>query len=155
MLARPLPSPVPDHARFAEWQLADVEDGLPWIAVEVEDQFTPQALGLDRIGAISLGKGCYPGQEIVARLHYRGGNKRACFQVVIHDPLTPGPGSQVLSRPDARAVGTLLYAAPANAASSRGLAILPTDTPVEAELQLESGARVELVDPEPAVSRRD
>jgi folate-binding protein YgfZ len=131
--------------RNAAWQLADVDQGLPWISSEVQGEFTAQALGLDRFGAISLNKGCYPGQEIVARLHFRGGNKRACYRVAVLDSLVPAPGTRVHSGTGGTALGTLLYAARVDGQSSRALAVLPADLEIGPDLQLEGGARVEVI----------
>lgn len=59
-----------------EWAAADIAAGLAWIDASTQDLFIPQTLNLDLIGGISFTKGCYPGQEIVARSHYRGTLKR-------------------------------------------------------------------------------
>jgi folate-binding protein YgfZ len=56
------------------WRLADIRAGWPTLPAGAP-VFLPPALGLERLGAVSFEKGCYPGQEIVARLHYRGGHK--------------------------------------------------------------------------------
>ena len=58
------------------WRAADIEAGLPWIEAATQDLFIPQTVNLDLIGGVSFTKGCYPGQEIVARSHYRGTLKR-------------------------------------------------------------------------------
>jgi len=58
------------------WQLAQVRLGWPWLPDSLLGKLLPPALSLHRLQATVLNKGCYPGQEIVARLHYRGGNKR-------------------------------------------------------------------------------
>jgi tRNA-modifying protein YgfZ len=63
------------------WHLAQVHEGWPWLPDEAAGEFVPPSLSLHRLGAIALDKGCYPGQEIVARLHYRGGNKRHLHRV--------------------------------------------------------------------------
>lgn len=60
----------------AGWQAADFMAGIPWLPEAASDRHLPHALGLERLPAISLKKGCYPGQEIVARTHYLGRNKR-------------------------------------------------------------------------------
>jgi len=83
-------SPIDSQAEGAEdaenyqsaWQALDIQAGLPWITQAVQDLFIPQTLNLDLIGGISFTKGCYPGQEVVARSHYRGTIKRrmACGQ---------------------------------------------------------------------------
>jgi folate-binding protein YgfZ len=61
------------------WQQLDVQAGLPWVEQATQDLFIAQTLNLDVIGAVSFTKGCYPGQEVVARSHYRGTLKRRMF----------------------------------------------------------------------------
>lgn len=64
------------HLAFAElWRSRDIACGLPRLDAE-GGSHTAHMLGLDRLGALSLSKGCYPGQEIVARTHYLGQSKR-------------------------------------------------------------------------------
>jgi len=58
------------------WRDADIEHGLPRLDENQSELWTPQMLSLDRLHAFSLKKGCYPGQEIVARTHYLGQAKR-------------------------------------------------------------------------------
>jgi folate-binding protein YgfZ len=70
-------SPVDADARD-RWRLADIRQGWPNLPAG-EPALLPPALGLERLHAVAFGKGCYPGQEIAARLHYRGGHKwRLC-----------------------------------------------------------------------------
>jgi folate-binding protein YgfZ len=71
------------------WRLADIRCGWPTLPVGVA-AFLPPALALESLGAVSLGKGCYPGQEIVARLHYRGGHKTRMYHVRGPRPLEVG-----------------------------------------------------------------
>ncbi len=61
-----------------EWRLQNLHDGIVEIGASQSEKFTPHMLNLDCLGAVSLDKGCYPGQEIVARTHYRGATKRRC-----------------------------------------------------------------------------
>ncbi|GLQ97446.1 CAF17-like 4Fe-4S cluster assembly/insertion protein YgfZ [Dyella mobilis] len=71
-------------ARVAQdetWQLAQLRAGWPWLPDTALNEWLPPTLSLHRLGAIALDKGCYPGQEIVARLHYRGGNKRHLHRI--------------------------------------------------------------------------
>jgi folate-binding protein YgfZ len=58
------------------WREADLAAGLPWIGSATQDLFIPQTVNLDLSGGVSFNKGCYPGQEVVARSHYRGTLKR-------------------------------------------------------------------------------
>jgi len=60
----------------ARWQAADIAAGLPWVQAATQDLFIPQTLNFDLIEGVSFTKGCYPGQEVVARAHYRGAVKR-------------------------------------------------------------------------------
>lgn len=59
------------------WFAADLRDGLPRLPAAQREAWTPQMLSLQRLRAYSLSKGCYPGQEIVARTHYLGQAKRS------------------------------------------------------------------------------
>jgi len=63
-----------------QWEKACIDNNLPEIDLETSEQFIPQALNLDidKIG-VSFSKGCYPGQEVVARMHYLGKPKRRLF----------------------------------------------------------------------------
>ncbi|MGO4398916.1 MULTISPECIES: CAF17-like 4Fe-4S cluster assembly/insertion protein YgfZ [Achromobacter] len=63
-------------APAAQWQVADLAAGIPWIATATQDVFIPQTVNLELVQGVSFTKGCYPGQEVVARSHYRGTVKR-------------------------------------------------------------------------------
>ncbi|MCI2243882.1 folate-binding protein [Xanthomonas sp. PPL568] len=69
--------PAADPAVVEAWRAADLRLGLVRLAPSQREQWTPQQLGLDRLHAFSVKKGCYPGQEIVARTHFLGKAKRA------------------------------------------------------------------------------
>ncbi len=82
------PDPGPDNRNAAA--LAAVRAGHPWLPEAARGTLLPPALSLLRLQAVSLGKGCYPGQELVARLHYRGGHKRRLARVRLAAPQPPG-----------------------------------------------------------------
>lgn len=75
------------------WRLADIRAGWPTLPAG-EAGFLPPALGLERLGAVAFDKGCYPGQEIAARLHFRGGHKLALFHIRGAGGLEPGASLQ-------------------------------------------------------------
>jgi folate-binding protein YgfZ len=58
------------------WKASELAQGICWLRPETSAQFLPQMLGFDQLGAVNFRKGCYPGQEIVARTHYLGKVKR-------------------------------------------------------------------------------
>ena len=61
------------------WFYLDILAGIPWVTKATSEEFIPQMLNLDKLGAISFTKGCYTGQEIVARTHYLGKAKRELY----------------------------------------------------------------------------
>ena len=94
LIVAPRNEPLPEGhvADRAEWLLQDIEGGTPEVLQATAGQFVAQMLNLDAIGAISFDKGCYTGQEIIARAHYRGQVKRRMqlFQTDTAEPLQPG-----------------------------------------------------------------
>ena len=73
-----------------EWRYQDISTALPWFDSDQSEQHIPQMLGIDQLGGISFNKGCYTGQEIVARSHYLGKIKRALFVAECSRPATVG-----------------------------------------------------------------
>jgi len=70
----------PDH-----WKELELRDNIVWLGSETTEKFIPQMLGYDKAGAVSFSKGCYPGQEIVARAKYLGKVKRTPLLVEVKD----------------------------------------------------------------------
>jgi len=58
------------------WQQLDILAHYPWVEASQSGQFVPQSIGLEQLGGISFNKGCYTGQEVISRLHYKGQSKR-------------------------------------------------------------------------------
>ncbi|MES2772064.1 MAG: folate-binding protein [Pseudomonadota bacterium] len=136
-----------EHARLAgteTWQWLEVEAGIPLITAINTDSFIPQMLNLEKIGGLSFKKGCYPGQEIVARTQYLGKLKRRLYRfhseqkVLAGDTLyttattlesansTPNQAEQANATPVAQQVscGTVLNAAPAPSGGYVALAVV-------------------------------
>jgi folate-binding protein YgfZ len=99
-------APVDDDAA-ARWTSFDLAHGLPRLDASQVEQWTPQQLSLDRLHAYSVKKGCYPGQEIVARTHFLGQAKRGLALLAADAPLEAGMGVQA----DGAPVGELACAA--------------------------------------------
>ena len=70
-----------DSGPASDWKAAELERGVAWLDERSSERFIPQMLGFDRIGAVSFSKGCYPGQEIIARARYLGKVKRGPLQL--------------------------------------------------------------------------
>ncbi len=102
----------------AAWRGQLIARGVPWIGEAQREEFTPHMLNLDLVGAVDFDKGCYPGQEIVARTHYRGATKRRLRRFSIATP--PAPGDKVQSGD--RDVGDVV-----NVAGQELLAVVPVD----------------------------
>lgn len=80
----------PAGNRSIEEQLATLLAGVAEIELAQSEKFTPHMLNLDLLNIVSLEKGCYPGQEIVARTHYRGASKRRCLRFESSAPVSAG-----------------------------------------------------------------
>lgn len=107
--------PGPDPVARAAWRASDAMDGIPWLEGAAVEAWIPQALALERLAAFSTRKGCYPGQEIVARTHFLGRNKRGLRRAMLplgYDP--PAPGTRLVAlqaAPDAEAHAEVVFAA--------------------------------------------
>ena len=110
-----------DPAFTEAWNVADLRLGLPRLPVSQREQWTPQQLGLDRLAAFSVKKGCYPGQEIVARTHFLGRAKRELLLLHVADAVDPGAG--VVQ--SGTAIGSIVSAA--GQAPRYALAVLPLE----------------------------
>ena len=111
-----------DPARTNRWAAFDLQHGLVRLPVSQSDHWTPQQLSLERINAFSVKKGCYPGQELVARTHFLGKVKRGLALVEATSPLRAGE--------DLKTAGTPLGHLVASASDGErhlALAVVPLD----------------------------
>lgn len=91
-----------------DWALAEVLAGIPQVTAETTDHFVPQTINLDTAGGVSFTKGCYPGQEIVARVHYLGRVKQRLH--LARASALVAPGTSVLDA-STNSVGAVMAAA--------------------------------------------
>jgi folate-binding protein YgfZ len=96
-----------------------IRDGYPFIGAEQSEQFTPHMLNLDLLDAVSFDKGCYTGQEIVARTHYKGATKRRTLRFESETPVAAGDKVSL----DGRDIGEVL-----NASGNDLLAVVPVSS---------------------------
>lgn len=80
------------------WEWLEIQSGIPCINTETQEAFVPQMLNLDALNAINYKKGCYTGQEIVARTHYLGKVKRRMQLASINSEASPKLGDEVLDK---------------------------------------------------------
>jgi folate-binding protein YgfZ len=107
------------------WRLLDIEAGIPMIYPETREAFVPQMVNLQLVDGVSFKKGCYPGQEIVARMQYLGKLKRRMYRVRIDTEVQPLPGEDVYCAVDeSQSCGTLVSAAPHPDGGHAALAVL-------------------------------
>lgn len=83
-------------ASLDDWRLADIRDGIPELLAATSGAFVPQMLNLDCLGGISFAKGCYTGQEIVARTQFLGRIKRRTLRFALAGGPVPQPGERLL-----------------------------------------------------------
>lgn len=117
------------------WALQDIRAGLATVLPETSELFVPQMLDYDRTGAVSFRKGCYTGQEVVARAHYRGAVKRHLRRVAGSGEGCPAPGAVIYG--EGQAIGHIVASVQAAPDLIEGLAVVQVDSP--ARLALSAG----------------
>lgn len=112
---------APEPSAAQEWASYDLRHGLPRLSAAQREQWTPQQLSLDRLQAYSVKKGCYPGQEIVARTHFLGKAKRGLTLFEADGVVEPG----ALVSDGSRDIGEIVSTLAGKIALA--LAVLPLD----------------------------
>jgi folate-binding protein YgfZ len=137
------------HARpvgSGVWQWLEIQAGIPLITERTQEEFVPQMANFEKLGAVSFHKGCYPGQEIIARTQYLGKVKRHLYRVHSASPLAAG---QVLYSPanPEHPCGMVANAAPAPAGGYDALAIVQETFAAAGDLELAvpGGARIDIL----------
>ena len=121
------------------WDLHDIQSGIAQVTAETSEAFIPQMVNLELIGGVNFQKGCYPGQEIVARTHYLGKPNRRMYRVSIDSSTDVPVGTNVFSIKDGeQAVGKIVSAEKSSSENSDALAVLRTANENDNELHLES-----------------
>ncbi|RPI42994.1 MAG: folate-binding protein [Betaproteobacteria bacterium] len=131
------------------WHWLSIRSGIAEIGAETQDRFVPQMLNLELVGGVSFTKGCYPGQEIVARAQYRGEIKRRTFLAHLEAEMPPAVGQDVVNA-DApgQSIGTIVTVASAPGGGYDALVCLHIDLARDADLRLgdSNGPRLECLD---------
>jgi folate-binding protein YgfZ len=129
----------------AIWRWLAIDAGVPTVTAATSDQFVPQMLNWDAIGGVNFQKGCYPGQEIVARMRYLGRLKERLYGFRVAADREPEAGARIYGAAfGATPCGTVVNTAPAPGGGYALLAVVQTSA-IEAgglRLDAENGAPV-------------
>lgn len=124
----PLPSLEPET-----WRWLEVMSGVPRIVSATVEQFVPQMVNLELVGGVDFKKGCYPGQEVVARSQYRGTLKRRGY--VLESPSPLAPGAELFDAADPTQPAGVVALAAGHAGRHAALAALKTETARHGDLR--------------------
>lgn len=124
------------------WDLLDIRAGLPSVYATTCDAFVPQMINLQALGGISFTKGCYTGQEIVARMHYLGTLKRRMYLAHITTDTAPQPGNALYASgtEQTQSIGSIVAARPAPQGGFTTLAVVEIKSAATAPVHLHNAA---------------
>lgn len=88
------------------WELLNIKAGIPYIVTETSEAFVPQMANMELINGVDFKKGCYTGQEIVARMHYLGKLKRRMYRINLKTDQAPAPGDSLFAEESKGGSGT-------------------------------------------------
>jgi len=136
-------------AGLPAWRWLDVQAAFPLVTLATKEEFVPQMADFEKIGGVSFHKGCYPGQEIVARTQYLGKVKRHLFRLTSAQPLQAGDD---LYSPDNldQSCGMVMSAAPSPAGGYEALAVVQSNYSTNVRLGSREGPQVQAVAVNPA-----
>lgn len=134
-----------------DWRRADILAGVPRITAATSDHFVAPSANLDLLGGIAYDKGCYTGQEVIARLHYLGQLKRRLVICSIQGP-APTPGSALLGSGGEQSAGEIVDAVadPQHAGQSLATAVVQLSR-IDERLRTEAEAPVHIIE-QPALA---
>ena len=121
------------------WNWLEVQSGIAMVSQPVFESFVPQMLNYESVGGVNFKKGCYPGQEIVARSQFRGTLKRRAYLVHTDSDVAPAPGQEVFHAQDSEQPCGLVAACAAHPEGGFD-AIVSIQTAAAADADSNSGA---------------
>ena len=126
------------HAAPAYWALLDIRAGVPTVFDETADAFVPQMTNLQLVDGVSFTKGCYTGQEVIARMQYLGKVKRRMYYVHIPSAEAPGPGTDLFATgsDSGQGGGKIVAAQPSPAGGVEALAVVEVASAERGEVRL-------------------
>lgn len=143
------PAPAGDALSPALWAWGEVHSGIATITLPIVETFVPQMLNYESVGGVNFKKGCYPGQEVVARSQFRGTLKRRAYLVSSDDEnAQPLVGQEIYHDSDAeQPCGTVAQVAPSPQGGFSAIVSMQTTASAGGTLTLGSanGAKIELL----------
>jgi folate-binding protein YgfZ len=118
-----------------DWLLGQIRAGIGQVFGQTREEFIPQMINLQAVGGVSFKKGCYTGQEIVARMQYLGKLKRRLYRLTLEGSDVPEPGVELFSPVHASSVGNVVIAARAGT-NVEVLAVLQADAVEDGNIRL-------------------
>jgi len=131
-------------AGLPAWRWLDVQAGFPLVTAATKEEFVPQMADFEKLGGISFHKGCYPGQEIVARTQYLGKVKRHLYRVTSDQLLEAGADLHSPDNPD-QACGKIVSGAPSPTGGYEALAVVQSNFAGNLHLGSREGPKIEAV----------
>jgi folate-binding protein YgfZ len=139
------PEPSAPEISAELWQWSEVRSGIVTVTQPIVEAFVPQMLNYESVGGVSFKKGCYPGQEVVARSQFRGTLKRRAYLVHCAAPMTAGQEVFHSSEPE-QPCGTVAQAASAPSGGFDALVSMQTSAAESGSLHLASGEALQLLE---------
>jgi folate-binding protein YgfZ len=138
------PAPAGPELDPALWRWGEVRSGIATVTAPIVEAFVPQMLNYESVGGVNFKKGCYPGQEVVARSQFRGTLKRRAF--VVHAPGELAAGQEVFQAADPdQPAGLVAEAAPAPGGGFDAIVSLQLTAAEAGGLHAGSGTALELL----------
>ncbi|MFB3305205.1 YgfZ/GcvT domain-containing protein [Pseudomonas sp. AMR01] len=123
------------QAELNEWLLGQIRAGIGQVMPQTRELFIPQMLNLQAVGGVSFKKGCYTGQEIVARMQYLGKLKRRLYRLSLNADQLPDPGTPLFAPSHNSAIGEVVISAKADGAIEL-LAVLQAEAAESGDVHL-------------------
>lgn len=124
---------------YRVWDQHDILSGIPQVTANTMETFTPQMTNLELVNGVSFTKGCYPGQEVVARTHYLGKPNRRMYRAAITAGQAPEPGTNIFSLTTGnQAIGKVVVSQMVSKGSAIALVVLRSEMHQSPDLHIQS-----------------
>ena len=128
------------NVQYDDWQALLIQACIPEITADMSELFIPQMLNLDALGGINFQKGCYTGQEVIARMHYKGTVKRRLVAFNSNHPYSCADSIYAID--DTNSIGTVVHCIPSSNDQYIGLIVLKTSFINSTEIVLENSQKL-------------